>query len=72
MYFLPISTHSDLKVKEEFKYNPELERMAKKWIEDVLQERLAQGQSLIELLKPGVILCRWVCFIFGLSPSPPF
>jgi hypothetical protein len=48
----------DLFVKEEMKYNPELERQAKNWIEALLDVTFPADESLISLLKPGVILCK--------------
>jgi len=42
------------------KYNPELERVTKKWIEEVLGVTFPPNESLISLLKPGVVLCKLV------------
>ena len=48
---------NDIAVKEELKHNPELERMAKEWIEAVLNEKLED--DFHESLKSGSILCRF-------------
>ena len=42
------------------KYNPELERVTKKWIEEVLGTPFPPNESLIGLLKPGVVLCKLI------------
>eukprot|EP01102_Stenamoeba_stenopodia_P002074 TRINITY_DN1183_c0_g1_i3.p1 TRINITY_DN1183_c0_g1~~TRINITY_DN1183_c0_g1_i3.p1 ORF type:complete len:972 (-),score=248.68 TRINITY_DN1183_c0_g1_i3:126-3041(-) len=51
---------NDRLVKEEMKYNPELERVTKKWIEEVLGTPFPPNESLISLLKSGVVLCKLV------------
>jgi hypothetical protein len=48
----------DLQAKEGLKYNPVLERMARKWIEAVL-ERPLEG-PFQEVLKSGVVLCEFL------------
>jgi hypothetical protein len=49
------SLDSDIATVKELKYNPELERMAKKWVEDVSGEQI---KSFFEGIKSGVLLCR--------------
>lgn len=51
---------ADIETKEELKYNPELERMARKWIIDVVGDECAESNSIAfaEWLKSGTILCR--------------
>lgn len=56
---LASSLQSDIETKEEMKYNPELERMAKDWIGRVLREDLSSG-PISSHLKSGVLLCRLV------------
>ena len=51
------SLESDIATKEELKYNPELERMAKKWIEDVTGEVFQD--SFVQSLRSGVLLCKY-------------
>jgi len=41
------------------KEDPELERKVGEWIEDVLEERLANTSDLYASLKSGVLLCRY-------------
>lgn len=53
------STPNDLSYKDDLKYNPELERMARNWIESVIGETLPDP-SLHRSLKSGVILCRLI------------
>ena len=55
------SLHDDISTKEEFKYSPELEDGAKKWIRQLLgDETLFTKESLQSTLKSGVILCRLI------------
>lgn len=51
------SLAADIATKEEFKYNPEVEAAAIRWIEQVL-ETSSNGQSFYTFLKSGVILCK--------------
>jgi hypothetical protein len=51
------SLEADVKIKEELKHNPELERMAKEWIEKVIEEPFPHP-SFVQSLKSGVILCK--------------
>lgn len=53
------SLADDVAAKEQFKYDPLLERQARAWIEAVLDESLPT-ESLAQVLKSGVILCRLV------------
>ena len=54
------SLEEDLLTKAQLKYNPTLERQARRWIEDVLHEPLPTSATLAAALKTGVILCRVV------------
>lgn len=47
---------TDLSTMKEMKYNPELERMAQKWIEAVLNIKFTS--SFVESLRSGVLLCK--------------
>lgn len=47
----------DLDAMKEMKYNQELEHMARRWIENVLQTQFP-SPSFVESLKSGVILCK--------------
>lgn len=51
------SLAADIATKEEFKYNPEVEAAAIRWIEQVLGVS-SGGQSCYAFLKSGVILCK--------------
>eukprot|EP00339_Tiarina_fusa_P001689 CAMPEP_0116999016 /NCGR_PEP_ID=MMETSP0472-20121206/1886_1 /TAXON_ID=693140 ORGANISM="Tiarina fusus, Strain LIS" /NCGR_SAMPLE_ID=MMETSP0472 /ASSEMBLY_ACC=CAM_ASM_000603 /LENGTH=550 /DNA_ID=CAMNT_0004698343 /DNA_START=38 /DNA_END=1686 /DNA_ORIENTATION=+ len=55
------SLHDDISTKEEFKYSPELEDGAKKWIRLLLDDpSLFTKDSLANTLKSGVILCKCI------------
>jgi hypothetical protein len=47
---------SDLKAEKELKFNPELARMSKKWIQDATGD--VSEKSLVEYIKSGVQLCK--------------
>jgi hypothetical protein len=51
------SLELDVQIKEELKHSPELERMARNWIEAVLGEPLP-FPSFVQSLKSGVVLCK--------------
>ena len=51
------SLELDVMIKEELKHSPELERMARNWIESVLGEPFPSTSFAISL-KSGVILCK--------------
>jgi hypothetical protein len=51
------SLAADIATKEEFKYNPEVEAAAQRWIEKVLGIP-PTGLSFFSFLKSGVILCQ--------------
>lgn len=53
------SLDKDLRKMRLDKYTPSAAREAKQWIEDVLGERLPDG-DLLEGLKDGVALCKYV------------
>jgi len=46
--------------KEKLKFNPALERQARRWIEAVLGEELSADQTLMQALRTGAVLCRVV------------
>lgn len=51
------SLAADIATKEEFKYNPEVEAAAVRWIERVLGIS-SNGQSFHAFMKSGVVLCQ--------------
>lgn len=51
------SLTADIATKEEFKYNPEVEAAAIRWIEQML-DISSGGQSFFTFLKSGVVLCK--------------
>jgi len=46
--------------KEKLKFNPALERQARRWIEAVLGEELPADLTLMQALRTGAVLCRVV------------
>lgn len=54
------SLQSDVETKEEMKYNPELERMARNWISAVVKEDIDDSKALTQSLRSGVLLCKLV------------
>jgi hypothetical protein len=52
------SLAADIATKEEFKYNPEVEAAAQRWIEKVLDLPPNAGLSFYQFLKSGVVLCN--------------
>ncbi len=53
------SLDKDLRNLRLSKYTPQAAKEVRDWIEEVLHERLPNG-DLLEVLKDGVILCRQV------------
>lgn len=51
------SLTADIATKEEFKYNPEVEKAAQKWIETFCGIK-SSDISFVQLLKSGVVLCH--------------
>mgnify|MGYP002385626537 CR=1 FL=1 len=54
------SLSDDIAAKELFKYHPELERKAKKWIEQVLQIEIPPNETFNQTFKSGVLLCQLI------------
>eukprot|EP01117_Protostelium_nocturnum_P004932 TRINITY_DN1787_c0_g1_i1.p1 TRINITY_DN1787_c0_g1~~TRINITY_DN1787_c0_g1_i1.p1 ORF type:complete len:1092 (+),score=516.84 TRINITY_DN1787_c0_g1_i1:87-3362(+) len=59
------SLEADIETKEEMKFNPELERMARNWIGNVLKNDsscppIQSNKPLAESLKSGVLLCKLI------------
>jgi len=52
------SLTDDMLTKEKLKFNPALERQARRWIEAVLGEELPADQTLMQALRTGAVLCR--------------
>jgi transgelin len=50
---------ADMKRLRMSRYTPQAAKEVKEWIEETLGERLSGG-DLLELLKDGTILCRYV------------
>eukprot|EP00008_Paramoeba_atlantica_P006655 CAMPEP_0201480542 /NCGR_PEP_ID=MMETSP0151_2-20130828/5013_1 /ASSEMBLY_ACC=CAM_ASM_000257 /TAXON_ID=200890 /ORGANISM="Paramoeba atlantica, Strain 621/1 / CCAP 1560/9" /LENGTH=676 /DNA_ID=CAMNT_0047862435 /DNA_START=56 /DNA_END=2086 /DNA_ORIENTATION=+ len=50
----------DVKTKVSFSYNTDLEKIVKKWIEDVLGGQIFGAKPFAETLKSGVVLCNLV------------
>ncbi|KAJ3039095.1 Muscle-specific protein 20 [Rhizophlyctis rosea] len=48
----------ELAAKAQAKYDPEREREAREWVENVTGEKIEAGQSLQDGLKDGVLLCK--------------
>jgi transgelin len=53
------SLDADMKRLRMSRYTPQAAREVRTWIEDTLGEQLPSG-DILELLKDGTILCRYV------------